>query len=117
MIRIFLIDGKIMMIFAWQKINFQLVQEDLEEIIYKKQLKGVNIFDLPIMHTCKYYSSSYQKEREKMIVNELINQLKKCDKNEFIFKYIFESFRSNNNSIRKSVIKSTHDNASFNEGG
>ena len=44
-------DACRMMITAWEKQEPTRIQEAFEEIVTKEKWKGVNLHDLPIMHT------------------------------------------------------------------
>lgn len=121
MLRMFLREGKQMtkadacrnMIRAWEKLEPARIQEAFEEIVSKEKWK-VNLLDLPILHTCKYYISSPE-DKKKMILNELINQASRDKNGISLIDYALQSFGNSNKASRNSIIKYIFNNAEFGE--
>lgn len=72
----------------------------------------MNLHDLPIMHTCKYYRSSPE-DRKRMVLNELINQSCKDMNDVSLIEYALESFGNSNTASRDSIIKYIHNASEF----
>lgn len=74
----------------------------------------MNLLDLPIIHTCKYYRSSPE-DKKKMILNELINQASRDKKGISLIDYALQSFGNSNKVSRDSIIKYIFNIAEFGE--
>ena len=123
MIRVYLREGRIMtkadacalMIRAWEKLEPEKIQEAFDEIINKEKWKGVNINDLPIMHTCKYYYSNSE-EKKRMILDALLDQSNKDERGVPFIDYVLQAFGNRNIVSRDTVIKYVYENAEFKNG-
>ena len=120
MIRMYLREDRIMtkadacalMIRAWEKLEPDKIQEAFDEIINKGKWKGVNLNDLPLMHTCKYYKSSSE-EKKKMILDALTDQSSKDQSDVPFIEYVLRAFGNSIKVSRDLVIKYVHENADF----
>lgn len=107
-------DACRMMIAAWEKLEPTRVQEAFEEIISKEKWKGVNLHDLPIMHTCKYFRSRPE-EQKRMVLNELIDQSNRDKNGISLISYALDSFGNSNTKSRDFIIKYIHNTAEFDD--
>ena len=64
------------MILDLEKLEPERIREDFDEIINKEKWKRVNLDDLQLMHTCKYYNSNSEKKK-RMILDALLYQSNK----------------------------------------
>lgn len=102
MIRTYLKEEKVLtkrdacrfLINAWEKLLPEEIRESFNYLTLEERWETANYFDLKIMHTVKYNTSS-KEQKKKLIFEELLSQSPKDDNGNIIMKMVIDSFGSN----------------------
>ena len=81
------------MVNAWEKLPTYYVEDSFSYLTMEDRWQGGSLYDLFVMHTCKYNSSTPM-EQKKLILEELIKTATRDLKNKPLVNYVLESFHN-----------------------